>query len=168
MGLPKGSLQESTFELMKRAGFYFYVNGRSYFPQCDDEEIEGILLRAQEMATYVQQGVLDLGLTGKDWIDESGADVVEVCELVYGKSGFRPVKWVLAVSQNSPVQSVKDLQGKRIATEAVRLTQNYLEANGVKADVEFSWGATEVKTPALVFDLYCDQISLYFKREIYE
>jgi len=148
-GLPKGSLQESTFELMRLAGFSFYLNGRSYFPDCDDPEIEAVLLRAQEMARYVQEGVLDAGLTGKDWIVETDADVIEVCELIYGKSSFRPVKWVLAVPNDSPFQSVKDLQGKRIATEAVNLTRKYLADNGVQAEVEFSWGATEVKAPKL-------------------
>jgi ATP phosphoribosyltransferase len=150
LGLPKGSLQESTFELMRRAGFNFYVNGRSYHLGCDDDEIEGILLRAQEMALYVQKGILDAGLTGKDWIIENNADVVEVCELVYSKTSLRPVKWVLAVPQDSPVKTVKDLQGKRIATEAVNLTRKYLAENGVEANVEFSWGATEAKTPGLV------------------
>ena len=150
LGLPKGSLQESTFELMRRAGFNFYVNGRSYILGSDDEEIEGILLRAQEMALYVQQGVLDAGLTGKDWIIENNADVKEVCELVYSKTSLRPVQWVLAVPQDSPVKTVKDLQGKRIATEAVNLTRKYLAKNGVEAEVEFSWGATEAKAPDLV------------------
>ncbi len=149
-GLPKGSLQESTFELMRLAGFNFYLNGRSYFPDCDDPEIEAILLRAQEMARYVQEGVLDAGLTGKDWIVETDADVIEVCELIYGKSSFRPVEWVLAVPNDSPFQSVKDLQGKRIATEAVNLTRKYLADHGVRAEIEFSWGATEVKAPKLV------------------
>lgn len=150
LGLPKGSLQESTFELMRRAGFNFYVNGRSYILGSDDEEIEGILLRAQEMALYVQQGVLDAGLTGKDWIIENNADVKEVCELVYSKTSLRPVQWVLAVPESSPVKTVKDLQGKRIATEAVNLTRKYLAENGVEAEVEFSWGATEAKAPDLV------------------
>lgn len=150
LGLPKGSLQESTFELMRRAGFNFYVNGRSYLLGSDDKEIEGVLLRAQEMALYVQQGVLDAGLTGKDWIIENNADVKEVCELVYSKTSLRPVQWVLAVPQDSPVKTVKDLHGKRIATEAVNLTRKYLAENGVEAEVEFSWGATEAKAPDLV------------------
>ena len=150
LGLPKGSLQESTFELMRRAGFNFYVNGRSYILGSDDKEIEGILLRAQEMALYVQQGVLDAGLTGKDWIIENNADVKEVCELVYSKTSLRPVQWVLAVPKDSPVKTVKDLQGKRIATEAVNLTRKYLAEKGVEAEVEFSWGATEAKAPDLV------------------
>jgi len=150
LGLPKGSLQESTLELMRLAGYRFYVNGRSYFPTSDDPAIEAVLLRAQEMARYVEDGVLDAGLTGKDWIIENDADVIEVCELVYAKSSLSPVRWVLAVPEGSPVQSVKDLEGKRIATEAVNLTRKYLEKHGVKADVEFSWGATEVKAPTLV------------------
>ncbi len=150
LGLPKGSLQNSTFDLLQHAGFQFYLNGRNYFPECDDPEIEAILLRAQEIAKYVENGVLDAGLTGKDWIVESDADVVEVCELIYAKSSFRPVKWVLGVPENSSIQSVQDLQGKRIATEAVNLTKKYLAKNGVSASVEFSWGATEVKAPKLV------------------
>jgi len=149
-GLPKGSLQDSTFELMRLAGFNFYTNGRSYFPTCDDPAIDGMLIRAQEMAGYVEDGVLDAGLTGKDWIEENGADVVEVCELIYAKRGLNPVKWVLAVPNDSDIQSVHDLAGKRIATEAVNLTRKYLEKNNVQAEVEFSWGATEVKAPTLV------------------
>jgi len=149
-GLPKGSLQESTLKLLTMAGFEFYVNGRSYFPQCNDNEIKGIFIRAQEMAKYVEDGVLDAGLTGKDWIEECNADVVEVCELVYAKSSLKPVKWVLAVPENSTVKSVKDLEGKKIATEAVNITKKYLKRNKVNAEVEFSWGATEVKAPTLV------------------
>jgi len=149
-GLPKGSLQDSTFELMRLAGFNFYTNGRSYFPTCDDPSIDGMLIRAQEMAGYVEDGVLDAGLTGKDWIEENGADVVEVCELIYAKRGLNPVKWVLAVPNESDIQSVRDLEGKRIATEAVNLTRKFLEKNDVQAEVEFSWGATEVKAPNLV------------------
>lgn len=150
LGLPKGSLQESTFQLMRLAGFNFYSNSRSYFPKCDDPSIEAMLLRAQEMATYVEDGVLDAGLTGKDWIEERDADIVEVSELVYAKSSFSAVRWVLAVPNDSDIQSVQDLQGKRIATEAVNLTKKYLAKNGVDAEVEFSWGATEVKAPSLV------------------
>ncbi len=149
-GLPKGSLLENTIDLLKRAGYRFFIDSRNYFPQCDDEEIQGVLLRAQEMARYVQEGVLDVGLTGKDWIVETGADVIEVCELIYAKSSYRPVRWVLAVPNDSPVNHVRDLAGKRLATEAVQMTRKYLKANGVEADVEFSWGATEVKAPALV------------------
>jgi len=150
LGLPKGSLQESTLYLFKKAGFNISVSSRSYFPSIDDEDIECMLIRAQEMARYTEEGVLDVALTGKDWIMENNADVVEVAALTYAKSGFRPVKWVLAVPNNSDIKSVKDLQGKRIATEAVELTNNYLKQNGVTADVEFSWGATEVKPPKLV------------------
>ncbi len=150
MGLPKGSLQQSTLELMRMAGFNFYVNSRSYFPKCDDETIEAMLIRAQEMAMYVEDGVLDAGLTGKDWIEENEAEVEEVCELMYAKSSFAPVRWVLAVPNESPIQKVEDLQGKRIATEVVNLTKNYLARHKVDADVEFSWGATEVKAPTLV------------------
>lgn len=150
IGLPKGSLQESTFRLLAKAGFHFSVSSRSYFPSIDDDEIQAILIRAQEIAKYVQDGVFDVGLTGKDWILENRADVVEVGELTYAKLTMRPVKWVLAVPNDSPIQSVKDLQGKRIATEIVNLTKDYLEKNGVQAEVEFSWGATEVKAPTLV------------------
>ncbi len=149
-GLPKGSLQESTFALMRMAGFKFSVGDRSYFPTCDDETIEAMLIRAQEMAIYVEDGVLDAGLTGKDWIEENNAEVIEVSELVYAKSSFAPVRWVLAVPNESAIQSVQDLDGKRIATEVVNLTKKYLAKNNVEADVEFSWGATEVKAPNLV------------------
>jgi len=148
-GLPKGSLQESTLTLMQRAGFQFSVRKRNYFADCDDPEMEGVLLRAQEMARYVENGVLDAGLTGKDWIEESGCTIVDVCELIYGKNGFRPVRWVVAVPEDSPVTSIKDLQSKRIATEAVNLTRAFLKKKGVEAEVEFSWGATEVKAPYL-------------------
>ncbi|HOH08090.1 MAG TPA: ATP phosphoribosyltransferase [bacterium] len=150
IGLPKGSLQEATFRLLAKAGYHFSVSERSYFPSIDDEEIEAILIRAQEIARYVQEGVFDVGLTGKDWIMECRADVVEVAELTYAKLTMRPVRWVLAVPADSPVQSVRDLQGKRIATELVNMTRDYLERHQVQAEVEFSWGATEVKAPALV------------------
>ncbi|MGE5314350.1 MAG: ATP phosphoribosyltransferase [Acidobacteriota bacterium] len=149
-GLPKGSLQESTLQLLGKAGFHFSVSSRSYFPSVDDEELDGILIRAQEIPRYVEDGVFDAGLTGHDWILENEADVVSVCDLIYSKQSMRKVKWVLAVHEDSPVKSVKDLEGKRIATEVVNLTKNYLAKNGVKAAVEFSWGATEVKTPELV------------------
>lgn len=150
LGLPKGSLQAATFQLFQKAGFTFTTNHRSYFPDCDDLEIETILIRAQEIARYVQEGIIDAGLTGKDWIQETGADVIEIIELVYSKASFRPVRWVLAVPNDSSIRTVKDLEGKRIATEAVNLTRQYLEKNGVTAEVEFSWGATEVKAPVLV------------------
>lgn len=149
IGIPKGSLQESTFELFRRAGFNISVNARSYIPSIDDEEISPLLIRAQEIPRYTELGILDAGITGKDWIEEQEAKVIEVAELVYSKQGFRPVRIVLAVADNSSIQSVKDLQGKRIATEYVNLTQKYLKRNGVEANVEFSWGATEVKVPEL-------------------
>ena len=150
LGLPKGSLQESTFSLFKKAGYGFSVSSRSYFPSTDDNELEAMLVRAQEIARYVEEGIFDAGLTGKDWILENGVDVHEVMDLCYSKQSMRPCRWVLAVPESSPIQSVTDLEGKHIATEAVKMTQNYLEKNGVTAEVEFSWGATEVKTPDLV------------------
>lgn len=150
LGLPKGSLQEATYAMMRKAGFHISSGSRSYVPSVDDEQIEARLIRAQEISRYVELGMLDAGITGHDWIVENGSDVVEVGELIYGKQGFRPVRWVLAVPESSTIQSVKDLEGKRIATEAVGLTKKYLSDNGVTADVEFSWGATEVKAPELV------------------
>jgi ATP phosphoribosyltransferase len=150
LGLPKGSLQEATFSMMKKAGFNVKAGRRSYIPSIDDPEMECRLIRAQEISRYVEHGMLDAGMTGHDWIQENGSDVIEVTELIYAKQGLRPVRWVLAVPNDSPVQSVKDLEGKRIATEAVGLTERYLRENGVKAEVEFSWGATEVKAPELV------------------
>ena len=149
LGLPKGSLQEASLQLFRRAGYEISVSSRSYFPSIDDEEIECMLIRAQEMARYVEDGILDAGLTGKDWILENEAHVIEVADLVYAKQTFGKVRWVLAVPEKSPFQSVKDLQGKIIATELVGVTRRYLERNGVKAKVEFSWGATEVKPPVL-------------------
>jgi ATP phosphoribosyltransferase len=149
LGLPKGSLQEASLQLFRRAGYEISVSSRSYFPSIDDEEIECMLIRAQEMARYVEDGILDAGLTGKDWILENESKVVEVADLVYAKQTFGKVRWVLAVPEKSPFQSVRDLQGKIIATELVGVTQRYLERNGVKAKVEFSWGATEVKPPVL-------------------
>lgn len=150
LGIPAGSLQEATAELFRRAGYRITFHSRSYYPTIDDERIECLLIRAQEMARYVEQGVLDCGLTGHDWIMETGADVHEVAELIFSKVSRRPVRWVLCVPESSPIRSVKDLQGKRIATEAVGLTTRYLEKHGVTAQVEFSWGATEVKPPKLV------------------
>ena len=150
LGIPKGSLEEATVNLFAKAGYNIKTKSRSYFPSIDDNEIECMLIRAQEIARYVQNGVLDAGLTGKDWIQENRADVVEIADLVYSKTSSRPVRWVLAVPNDSPIQSVKDLQGKRVATEAVNMTVDYLKKNGVTADVEFSWGATEVKPPKLV------------------
>jgi ATP phosphoribosyltransferase len=149
LGLPKGSLQEASLQLFRRAGYEISVSSRSYFPSIDDEEIECMLIRAQEMARYVEDGILDAGLTGKDWILENEAKVIEVADLVYAKQTFGMVRWVLAVPEKSPFHSVKDLQGKIIATELVGVTRRYLERNGVKAKVEFSWGATEVKPPVL-------------------
>ena len=150
LGLPKGSLQDSTFAMMKKAGFTIAAGSRSYVPSVDDPEIQARLIRAQEISRYVEMGVLDVGLTGYDWICENQSDVVEVANLVYAKTGLRPVRWVLAVPNDSKIQSVKDLEGKRIATEAVGIAKQYLAKNGVKAEVEFSWGATEVKAPELV------------------
>jgi ATP phosphoribosyltransferase len=149
LGLPKGSLQESTLKLFKKAGYNVTVGSRSYYPDFDDVEIQAMLIRAQEMAKYVDDGVLDAGLTGKDWILEQGADVREVAELNYAKGGLRPVKWVIAVPKDSKIKKVKDLQGKRIATELVGYTKKYLKSQGIKSDVDFSWGATEVKPPHL-------------------
>lgn len=150
LGIPKGSLQDSTLRLFGNAGFAIRVDERSYKPSINDDEIECLMIRAQEIPKYVEQGVLDVGLCGEDWIQESGAAVEEVAELVYSKNGFGKVRLVLAVPDDSPLRSVKDLEGKRIATELVRVTQAYLAKNGVKAEVEFSWGATEVKAPDLV------------------
>jgi len=149
IAIPKGSLQEATLKILNRAGFKFSVTERSYFPSIDDEEIEAMIIRAQEIARYVESGIFDMGITGKDWILECGADVVEVKDLIYSKQSFRPVRWVLAVPEDSKINSVSDLQGKRIATEVVNVTKKYLEKKGVKALVEFSWGATEVKPPEL-------------------
>jgi ATP phosphoribosyltransferase len=149
LGIPAGSLQEATAELFRRAGYKITFSSRSYFPQIDDPDIECMLIRAQEMARYVEDGALDAGLTGLDWIMENNSDVHEVAELVFSKVSRRPVRWVLCVPEDSPVKTVQDLAGKRIATEAVGLTQRYLAEHGVKAKVEFSWGATEVKPPRL-------------------
>ena len=150
LGVPKGSLQETSFALLSKAGFHFSVSSRSYFPSVDDEELEAMLIRAQELPRYVEDDVFDAALTGYDWIVESGASVVSVSDLVYSKQSMRKVQWVLAVHESSAVKSVKDLEGKRIATEVVSITKNYLAKNKVNATVEFSWGATEVKTPDLV------------------
>jgi ATP phosphoribosyltransferase len=149
LGIPSGSLQEATAVLFSRAGYNIKFASRSYFPTIDDTEIECMLIRAQEMARYVENGILDAGITGYDWILETGADVHEVCELIFSKVSRRPVRWVLCVPEDSPVHTVQDLQGKRIATEVVGLTTRFLAARGVTAHVEFSWGATEVKPPKL-------------------
>ncbi|MFN3652434.1 MAG: ATP phosphoribosyltransferase [Armatimonadota bacterium] len=150
IGIPKGSLQDSTLALFRRAGYTFTVSSRSYYPQVDDPEIEPVLLRAQEIPRYVAEGILDAGLTGWDNVVECGVDVVDVAELVYSKATSRPYRWVLAVPEDSEIRTVQDLQGKRIATELVNVTRRYLEQHGVSASVEFSWGATEVKVPHLV------------------
>ena len=149
LGIPKGSLENATIDLFRRAGFQITVNSRSYFPAIDDPNIECMLIRAQEMARYVEDGVLDAGLTGLDWVTETGATIEPIADLVYAKQSFGRVRWVLAVPENSDVLSVKDLEGKVIATELVETTKRYLERNGVTAKVEFSWGATEVKPPIL-------------------
>jgi ATP phosphoribosyltransferase len=149
LGIPKGSLENATVDLFRRAGFQITVSSRSYFPAIDDPEIECMLIRAQEMARYVEDGVLDAGLTGRDWVEENEAQVETVADLIYAKQSFGKVRWVLAVPESSPVQSVKDLQGKIIATELVAATERYLKSHGVTAKVEFSWGATEVKPPEL-------------------
>jgi ATP phosphoribosyltransferase len=149
LGIPKGSLESATIELFRRAGFNITVSTRSYFPAIDDPEIECMLIRAQEMARYVDDGILDAGLTGRDWVQENGARVVTVTDLVYSKQSFGKVRWVLAVPESSPFHTVKDLEGKTIATELVGATRRYLAEHGVNAKVEFSWGATEVKPPVL-------------------
>ncbi|HTS48262.1 MAG TPA: ATP phosphoribosyltransferase [Bryobacteraceae bacterium] len=149
LGIPKGSLENATIELFRRAGFNITTSSRSYFPAIDDPQIECMLIRAQEMARYVEDGVLDAGLTGRDWIEESEAKVHAVADLIYAKQSFGKVRWVLAVPEAASFQTVKDLEGKIIATELVSTTKRYLAANGVKAKVEFSWGATEVKPPEL-------------------
>ena len=149
LGLPAGSLQEATAALFRKAGYKITFAGRSYYPQIDDTEIHCTLIRAQEMARYVENGSLDCGLTGYDWVVENGATVTELAELVFSKASRQPVRWVLAVPTDSPIQGPKDLEGKRIATEVVNITTNWLASHGVTARVEFSWGATEVKPPRL-------------------
>ena len=156
LGIPKGSLQESTLKIFRKAGFSINVSSRSYYPTIDDPEIELMMIRAQEMARYVEDGILDAGLTGHDWIMEMGAKVVEVAELKYAKEGLRPVRWVIAVPEDSPIRKVKDLEGKRIATELLGYTKRYLKKKGVNAEVEFSWGATEVKPGAGLADAIVD------------
>lgn len=149
LGIPKGSLQDATVALFKKAGYQLSVSSRSYYPGIDDEEIECMLIRAQEMSRYVAEGLLDCGLTGLDWILENDSDVKEVANLIYAKTSNKPVRWVLAVPENSDIKEIKDLEGKRIATEAVNMTRRFLEKHGVSAKIEFSWGATEVKPPKL-------------------
>ncbi|MFH1824920.1 MAG: ATP phosphoribosyltransferase [Candidatus Firestonebacteria bacterium] len=150
LGLPAGSLQESTIKMFKKAGFNILIGSRSYIPYINDPEIKARFIRAQEIPGYVEAGKLDVGLTGKDWVLESDADVVEVVKLLYAKSGLTQVKWIVAVPSDSKINSIKDLNGKRIATELVSVTKKFLKENNVKADVEFSWGATEAKPPELV------------------
>lgn len=150
LGLPKGSLQDSTIKLFGKAGFNISVSSRSYRPSIDDEELDGRFVRAQEVSRYVEHGYFDCGLTGQDWVEENDSDVVEVCSLVYSRASNKRSKWIIAVPESSTVQTVKDLEGKRIATEVVNITRQYLKDNGVNAKVEFSWGATEVKVPDLV------------------
>lgn len=149
LGIPKGSLQDATVDLFRRAGFNISVNSRSYYPGIDDPEIQCMLIRAQEMARYVENGILDAGLTGHDWVQENDAKVEVLSNLVYSKQSFRNVRWVLAVPESSEIRSVKDLEGKRVATELVNTTKRWLASHGVSANVEFSWGATEVKPPDL-------------------
>lgn len=150
LGLPKGSLQDATIKLFAKAGFNISVSSRSYRPSIDDEELDGRFVRAQEVSRYVEHGYFDCGLTGQDWVRENDSEVVEVCDLVYSRASNKRSRWIIAVPESSPVKSVKDLEGKRIATEVVNITRQYLKDNGVNAEVEFSWGATEVKVPDLV------------------
>jgi ATP phosphoribosyltransferase len=149
IGIPKGSLENATVDLFRRAGYNITTSSRSYFPAIDDPEMECMLIRAQEMARYVEDGILDAGLTGRDWVEENDAHVIPVADLVYAKQSFGKVRWVLAVPESSPFHTVKDLEGKIIATELVATTRRYLASHGVTAKVEFSWGATEVKPPVL-------------------
>ena len=150
LGLPKGSLQNATLDLFEKAGWNIYVSSRSYKPTSDDKELELRLIRAQEIGRYVDHGFLDCGITGKDWIAENRADVEVICDLAYSRASTNPTRWVLVVPEDSPIQTVQDLEGKRIATESVGITNDFLKSKGVKAEVEFSWGATEVKVPELV------------------
>lgn len=150
LGLPKGSLQDATINLFAKAGFDISVSSRSYRPSIDDDQLDGRFVRAQEVSRYVEHGYFDCGLTGQDWVLENASDIVEVCDLVYSRASNKRSMWVIAVPENSPVQSIEDLQGKRIATEVVSITRQYIKDKGVEAEVEFSWGATEVKVPDLV------------------
>src|SRR5260370_16088054 len=149
LGIPKGSLQDATVQLFAKAGWRISINSRSYFPGVDDPEIDLMLVRAQEMARYVETGALDAGITGRDWVLETGAEVKEIAELLYAKQSLAPVRWVLAVPESATAQTARDLEGKVIATEVVNLTKKYLARHGVQARVEFSWGATAVKVPQL-------------------
>ena len=150
LGIPKGSLQETTLSMFKKAGFNIRITDRSYRPSIDDEEIECMLIRAQEMSRYVEDGILDCGLTGSDWIEDNSSKVEKVQDLIYAKQGLNPVRWVIAVPNNSKIKKPRDLNNKKIATELVNVTKKYLKKNKIKAEVEFSWGATEIKTPELV------------------
>ena len=150
IGLPKGSLEKATCDIFAKAGYNINISGRSYYPSIDDKDIKAILIRSQEMSRYVEGGSLDCGITGKDWILENNSDVVEICELMYSKQTANPVKWVLAVHEDSPFKKPEDLEGKLIATEAVNMTKKYFKEKNINVDVEFSWGATEVKCPSLV------------------
>ncbi len=150
LGIPKGSLQESTVNMFAKAGYKINISSRSYYPTIDDPELSLILIRAQDMSRYVEKGIIDAGLTGKDWVIENESDVKVISDLVYAKASTKPVRWVLAVPENSPIKSVKDLNNKSIATEVMNITKKYLEKNNVNASVEFSWGATEIKCPTLV------------------
>ena len=152
VGIPKGSLQEATIKLFRMAGFDIRIASRSYFPSIDDKEIKPVLIRAQEMSRYVEEGVLDCGITGDDWIRESNSKVLRLRELVYAKNTLQPVRWVVAVKQDSSIRKIKDLSGKRIATELVRVTKDFLKKNKIKAEVEFSWGATEAKVSSGLVD----------------
>ena len=150
LGIPKGSLQEATIEMMKRAGYKVRVSQRSYYPSIDDEELEGRLIRPQDMSRYVEKGIIDAGLTGADWVKENDSDVKVVASLVYAKQQLTKVRWVIAVPEDSPIRKISDLQGKRIATELVNVTRGYLSERGVQSEIEFSHGATEAKAPHLV------------------
>ena len=152
LGIPKGSLQEKTLELFKMAGFNIYASSRSYFPTIDDSEIKVILIRAQEMSRYVEEGVLDCGITGEDWILDSGSAVLRLAELLYAKRTLNPVRWVVAVRDDSKIKKLKDLKGKRIATELINYTRNFFKARKIPVEVEFSWGATEVKVRSGLVD----------------
>jgi len=154
LGIPKGSLENATIELFRKSGWKIMVSSRSYFPMVDDEEIRCTLVRAQEMSRFVEAGTLDVGLTGKDWILENGSDVIVVQDLVYSKTSTIPARWVLVVAEDSPIRSIKDLEGKKIFTELVNFTRRYFTEKGIKVEVEFSWGATEGK----VIEGLCDAI----------
>jgi len=152
LGIPKGSLQEKTLELLRMAGFNVYLSSRSYFPSIDDDEIKVVLIRAQEMSRYVEEGVLDCGITGEDWILENGSSVLKLSQLPYAKQTLNPVRWVVAVREDSRIKKLKDLKGKRVATELLKYTKRFFKAKKIDLDVEFSWGATEVKVKSGLVD----------------